>query len=373
MANLMLWVIADALLYVLLIIPFYFSIKSIQGRIYFRFSYRWEVLLLLGCLVFCLYNKTEGDYFHYNEFIQEINSSRIKENIFEPPFMWLISIIGNNYFLFRLLVWGTALFLYVRILKYLHLYNNISVSVFILFVLLAFAYGRVCLALSIFYLGAVMVCVNREKKEYYKVVIGWGIIFCSLFFHKSIFVPVLIFGLLYFVKLNWKWYFLAIILCPIVALYTKEYVSVLFEMQTSISQLNRGIVYLSMDDGFGLSMIVPLILSFPSYILLMMVMGKSFFKEKSCQIPFYITKLYEITFFLIILSFMLLLVGTGARYLFLRIKEMSYIPFSIFLTYYLMNFQIKKWVLVFSMSSIFMYVCFYFLYAYYLKSIGTGI
>lgn len=369
-----LWVILDSILFYFLIIPFFHAIKWKKSNIYFRFKYRWEVILLIGSLLFCLYNKTEGDYFHYNEYLQDITSAHTKENIFEPPYMFLISIIGNNYFLFRLFVWGAALLLYTRTLIYAKLFNNISISIFILFVLLAFAYGRVSLALSIFYLGAIYSYINWEKKKYGYVVGGCLIILTSLFFHKSMFVPVLLFIFLCFFRLNFKRIVLLTLLLPIIIYATNTVLSNILALQSAFSQVNRGIYYLATEkEALGLSLTIPLILSFPSLILLMFIIGKDFYSSTQIQIPLYIRKLYEIAFFLMCISFILLFADTGGRYLFIRIKEMSYIAFSIILSYYLLHFKIKKWVLFISVTAIFLHITFYFSYAYYLKSIGSGI
>lgn len=368
-----LWVIFDTILFFLLIIPFLNSIKWSQSAVRFQFSAYWVKILFGGCVIFCLYNKTEGDYFHYEEFINEINSVRVKDPVFEIPYMFLISIIGNNYFLFRLFVWGTALFLYNQTLELVNLKNNLSVSIFILFTLVAFAYGRVSLALSVFYFGAIYCYVNWEKCRYFKSIFGVAIVGFSLFFHKSMFVPVALFLVLCFFRLSRKKILLLICLLPIIVSLLSSLLSDILAIQSSFGEINRGIYYLNGNETLGLSMIISLLLSFFSMILLMVMMGKDFYSKQNLNIPIYIKKMYEMAFFLILISFVLLLVGSGNRYLYSRIREMSYIPFSVILSYYFISFNTKKWVLAVSLAAIFLQNVFYFAYAYYLKSIGTGI
>ena len=374
MDNLTLWVVFDALLFYLMIFPFYLSLKISQHRMCFRFKYHLELLLLLGCVVFCIYNKTEGDYFHYKEYINEINASRIKVNSFEIPYMWIISIIGNNYFLFRLLVWGVALLIYVQILKLTRLYNNISISIFILYVLLSVAYTRASLALSMCFWGISYSCINYENRRYLRLFVGITLLFLSILFHKSLFVPVFIAIVLIFIQLNKTRILFMLFILPFSVVLLSELLPEILLVQIDLSQLKRGIYYLSIErEPLGISMIIPLILSFPSIIFPVFVIGKTIYSNQQSTIPCYVRKFYDISIVLILLSFGLLFIDTGGRYLYLRIKEMSYIPFSIVLSYYLIYLKPSVKIVIISIMSIFIQISFYFVYAYYLKNIGSGI
>lgn len=371
-----LWVIADAILFMIMLLPLLGAIKwrKCDNYVSFVFSKRWVSLLLCGCLIFCLYNKTEGDYFHYQDFIEEINSSRVKESMFEAPYMFLISILGNNYFMFRLIVWGSALFLFREILKVIKLENNLSVSIFILFALIAFAYGRVALALSIFYLGAVYYYQGKQSRQYTKEFWGILLIMCSLLFHKSIILLIILFLLLSFFKLNKIRMLLIICLIPVFILIINTFLSEIFSVQTSMYQINRGIYYLSnKKESLGPAMIISIFLNYIPILILMFVMAKEFYNVRSDAMPLCIKKMYEIAFILIWLSLVLLFVNSGGRYLFTRIKEMALIPFSIILSYYLINFNLSKWQGIIPFFTILCSLLYYFAYAYYLKSIGSGI
>lgn len=182
-----LWVIADAILFFLMLLPFLNAAKWGKESKYIRFTFSksWVNFLWIGCLLFCLYNKTEGDYFHYQKYLEEINSSRFKEPTFEAPYMFLASIVGNNYFLFRLAIWGGTILIFRKLLKITKLENSLTIFIFILFTLIAFAYGRVALALSVFYLGFVYYYQAIQYRRYFEISIGVLLIGISFFLNKD--------------------------------------------------------------------------------------------------------------------------------------------------------------------------------------------
>ena len=370
-----LWVIADALLFFLMLLPFLNAAKWGKGGkcIRFVFSKSWVNFLWIGCLLFCLYNKTEGDYFHYQEYLEEINSSKFKAPIFEAPYMFLASIVGNNYFLFRLLIWGGALLVFRRILKIVGLENSMTVSIFILFTLIAFAYGRVAFALSVFYLGFVCYYLGMQYCNSLKLFAGILLIAISFFFHKSAFFLIVLYLSLLLFRLSKLRMILLVLAIPIGVYAVNISLGEILTVQSSLSQVNRGIYYLSnAKESLGPAMLISISLNYIPMVLLMCVMARVYF-SKTSAIPIYIKKMYEISFLLILFSLILLFVDSGGRYLFVRIKEMSYIPFCIILSYYLVHFRISKKIGFISFSVIFIYVIYYFAYAYYLKSIGSGI
>lgn len=236
-----LWVIADAVLFLLMLLPFLGAVKWGKGGkcIHFVFSKSWVNLLWIGCLLFCLYNKTEGDYFHYQEYLKEINSSRIKEPVFEAPYMFLASIVGDNYFLFRLLIWGGALLVFRRILKIVGLENSMTVSIFILFTLIAFAYGRVAFALSVFYLGFVCYYLGMQYCNSLKLFAGILLIAISFFFHKSAFFLIVLYLSLLLFRLSKLRMILLVLAIPIGVYAVNISLGEILTVQSSLSQVSR--------------------------------------------------------------------------------------------------------------------------------------
>lgn len=368
-----LWVIFDAFFFILLLLPFLSLIRIRKRTLFFLQTRKYTNILLIGCLIFCIYNKTEGDYFHYETFLKDIVTFKLTDT-FETPYMYLISIIGNNYFLFRLFIWGAALLIYKRILQIVKLDYDLTISLFILFTLIAFAYARISLALAIFFWGATIINVNIEARSYFKSITGFCLIALSLLFHKSMFFPCLLFLFLLCLKMNRRRMLLLLFLFPLAVYFMNNHLENILLMESGVSEMNRGLGYLATKKTpLGLSMSVSLILSIPSMMLLLFVMAKDFYKKKTTEVPLSIIKLFEMCVFFILISFLILFIDSGGRYLYVRIKEMSYIPFSIVLSYYFIHFRIKKRIFVTSLIFILLLDTFYFGYAYYLKSIGDGL
>ena len=188
------WVIIDILLFnCLALIPFIY-IKASGNNIKFRItnSHVKYQLYVVAIVLYCMIDRTGGDYFHYREIVEGIHSDNYWGTHLEYPYILLSKYIGFSYTLWRGIVWGLALLFYLKIINLLNFPKFLSVWIFVLVGLTDFSIVRSSLALTVFIYGSIVVKTSRSL---FSSVRGILLIVLSLLFHKStvILLPYLIF------------------------------------------------------------------------------------------------------------------------------------------------------------------------------------
>lgn len=366
--NVQTWVIIDIILYYLLLI---FGARIFRiGNGYCRFitEYKWYNLLLGGILLFCLFDKTTGDYFHYQSIVREYLETTNPQNHLEYPYHIIIELTSANYFLFRLIVWGGALFIWNHILKILSLQNTLSLTIFILFFLFSFSCVRMSLGLVIFYLGFILFW----KKFRTNIVVMFAGIMCmivSSFFHKALFILLLLFPFT-FIRLNKSLLIAMIVLFPFLLQFINTYVIELFFLDVKLD----GLDYLSGEKvELGLAMKLYNLLLMMSLIIIIVMFIWNYVVKASCQLPLHFQRLLYMVIFLFYITLLTSCLNIGDNTLFARIRDMLYPPFVLLLSHYCANHKLRRFPLMFSFIAILLVDAFNLMYAYYLKTLGLGV
>lgn len=140
--------------------------------------YKFAVFL---CLIFCLFSFWGSDWFHYIAFYEDMKKGRDThlEDIY-----YFIANITPNYIIFRLVIWGTGLFLFIDIIKRLSISKELAVAIFGCLYLIWYSYARASLAMVMAYYGYSLILKPYRNKRF-STIIGFVTIFVSFYFHKS--------------------------------------------------------------------------------------------------------------------------------------------------------------------------------------------
>lgn len=152
----------------------------------------------IAILVFCLFAYWDTDYFSFRYiFHKELEGFR------DPLYYYLGAVSINSYTIFRLLIWGTALYLFKHTVDRFNISYNIAAYIFAIFFLLTFSYARVSLGMAMYFYGLSYVIKPNRTNTFWSIL--WGLIFigCSYFGHRSMMALILLTPLA-FIKLNKK-------------------------------------------------------------------------------------------------------------------------------------------------------------------------
>lgn len=371
MLSIYLWVIIDIFVFNLLVLPLFINIKRHKKNTICLNNQTSPISAILWfslILFFCLFDQTSGDYFHYRDDIRDMQRFHDDHYGMEWIYNQVIVLFGYSYLLFRLFVWGFAMFFYRKILIELRIHNLISYSLMALVLLRYFSYGRYALAFSMFLYGFVLLFNEKQTKKIYGIIL---IVF-SILFHKTIVVlfPLL---LLTIVPLNVYTVCACIVAAPFIVSLINNNISdymLLLDPEINRAELR----YLNSEREYD-NTIREFIL-FYSYLIPILFFLYKFYKfYKSHIVP----QVYKYMFKLILLIFYVVLIlyfiDVGSASIYNRIRIIAFYPICIIVSFYIN--QLGKQGLNISCLWMFFLLLFsdniYYAYLFYLKTIGLGV
>ena len=179
-----------------------------------------RIICYLLILLFCLSPFWSGDYFHYNESFEKIRHGGFSH--WEPIYQ-TIALFVPSYFVFRLVVWGVALFLLQLAYKKSSPTIDLCVFIFCVCYLHMYSYARASAAMTFIVLGLSVLANSQYRSRILSIVLGFGIIGCSVFFHRSAAIGVAAaIASLFLVNANKKTIIILVLLSPVIV-YTLQY------------------------------------------------------------------------------------------------------------------------------------------------------
>ena len=304
------------------------------------------ILLSCGLLLFALTSFVGADFFFYYDNMETYRNQTFidSEAGIEGFYQRLIYYIDGDYFLFRLIVWGSSLALIISAAR------KFGASVYrTLFVVLAgfiitYSYARATLAMSVFSMGVVIICMAVEnKRKYMPIIIGSILIACSTFFHRSMY-PMLAIALLWML-LPYKrrlskyslWLFPLFVYIFYVVL--KAAFEDLFMIANAIDDesgvLDKAEFYSEQEAAdSNVNGYIRLALHYMAFYLPMLILGGVFRSDETLQ---KVGKrgiwLYQLTFLIFAFATSMLFLDFDSSVLFDRYLYMTFIPLSILIAY----------------------------------------
>jgi hypothetical protein len=150
------------------------------------------VFALFLCLVHYVFPGTSGDFQTYKEFVE--GSGFINTNIiaayyehFERVYYVIVNFVHNDYFLFRLVVWGGSLVFFCLTAIRLKIDFNTFIFFFCISVAPLTSTSRVSLVYAIAFYGFSFIVepITRKGSNILSFIFGAILIWVSLFFHRS--------------------------------------------------------------------------------------------------------------------------------------------------------------------------------------------
>lgn len=187
-------------------------------------TYSSEVKILCVVFVFVcaysLYTGWGGDNKRYQEFVEGgyENFFLLDFSSFEELYV-IIAMYTRNFVLWKIVVYGSAIFLSIWSIKRLKADNLITLFAFALIPMSSYGSTRAVLAYSIFLLGYTFL----SKNELYKQAIGLCIVFLSWKAHSSMILPILLTPFTFFKVTKARMYILLALFPVMVMLFNRYY------------------------------------------------------------------------------------------------------------------------------------------------------
>ena len=310
--------------------------KSYISKANFKISN--EILPIVA--IFAFFSFCDGDNFHYIKwFYYANNGGDVYDTSVQEPFYQVLSYyLEGNYFLFRILIWGSALLLFCLTSKRLTIPPRVTlICLYCLFIFI-FSYARASLGLCVYFYGFSYFIKPITSNRIIGFIWGSILIMSSLLFHTSMaFLIVLTIPILIFPILKDKQSVFFKIILYIFCL-TAIIVSVIFIVEDLIESLDIPILSLKLskytdmeEESKGIfNFIIETCIS-TLMILSLYYSRRSIYKHNCNNI---ITdKLFLISLSIITIGLTLSFMGPGYATISYRIKYMAIIPIILLLAY----------------------------------------
>ena len=327
------------------------SLKGNVGAINKDSGNMRSFLLFCGITLFALTSFINDDFFHYYETMGDYKDGVMESELIglEMPYQYIIYYLSGNYFLFRLTVWGGSLLLVVLCSR---IYGTSAYSTMFLILagfLIIFSYARATLAMSLYTLGAIIICQSSEHRgALLTKLIGIGITALSFYFHRSM-LPIIVVTIL-LILLPYKRNFarVSLYMFPIMVFLFSMLLREAFDEFTLIANT-------TMDDETGIirkmeyyteettaksnfNGYIALTLKYSTFYIPLLLIAITL---QSSEIVKHVKTrgvyLYLFTYFIIVIATSMLFIGIDNDVLFYRYLFMSFIPLCILISYLRQN------------------------------------
>lgn len=172
---------------------FCFILVNLIILITYRYKYVQKSVAIswLLILIYCLFAFWDPDYFTFRRrFYTTLED-------FRDPLYYFISFVSfDSYTLFRLIIWGVALYLFYKIIKINAIPHNTILFIFSVSTLALFSQMRCSLGLAMYCYGLSLLMINKRKriKTY---LLGIMLICVSYYGHRSMILPIVLTPMIY--------------------------------------------------------------------------------------------------------------------------------------------------------------------------------
>lgn len=306
-------------------------------------SKKSQPLLVLLMLFHLIYAFEGGDYFHYYEGV----TTNMLSDGQEPIYHWLARVAGNNYVIWRLIVWGGALFIYMQTSKRFG-FDQYKIA-FLLYVMYftLFDYARASLGMAIYFFGLSFWCKPLKNKRMLSyAVLAPIIMFGSTFFHSSMYLACAA-SIFVFMPINKKIIVIAVLFLGLSStLLNTVFTNIVGMIISSDSSFFTEKVeeYSLQQAEFGGSKFEELrrYIEYATFFIPMLSITFHIFRKKTigCQ-QIAIIRLYKVTMAIMLISVSMLIVSTSII-LFYRILYISMLGVVLLFYYFRREHIISK-------------------------------
>ena len=325
------------------------------------------MLFLFG--FFTVTHCMKGDFFHMMEKVYDYVYIEGSYNYGEVVYPIIGEFVHNNYFLFRVIVWGGSFLLFLLTAKRMKLNPYNAAALLILTHAITFSYARATASMAVYFFGLSFLC-NPPKKRIFGYVFGITLILLSFYFHRSALAMIFLTVML-LVPLNKRTIILLLFFIFIIASLFKDYFETIaysFDIDEVMQDKLQNYSDRSLNSGLAATLLS--FFDYLSFLIPAFYCSKVIYFTNKYSVPSYLKRLCGVAIGLVFTSFVFYLQGSSYITFYYRILYMSMLPLTFLMTYIWNNrLLIKKQFLLCILPGVFYHFSQY-LYSIYLANLG---
>lgn len=325
---------------------FILIILSKNKRVVFsNTNYRVNTFVFWLFLLFCTTCFLDGDNFHYTQWVKNANTKGIIDpfSSAEPFYQYISFFINENYFLFRLIVWGGALLLFSATAKRIDINPRLALYLLFMLFLVTFTFSRMTLAVVAYFYGLSFLIKPGARNTILKILLGIVIIIIAREFHRSANVLLALTPLLLIPNVKNKKIKLIMIICSAIVVYFASYVIIqdmgeLVQLTGDDSVVDKYNKY-AIKDVETLGLGASIYFGF-RHIILWGVTIVCYINNQNNKESFVSYNLYKFSFSLLLFALVLRTIPDTLLEFAKRLDDMATIPVTLLLGYSLSHYNL---------------------------------
>ncbi len=275
----------------------------------------------------------DADYFHYHKFVYNL-SRGYEITTQEPIYVKIAQTVFYNYFLFRIVVWGLAFFIFYKTCKLCHIRGDEGIYALMIMYGNIFCYARASLGMAVLFYGFTkfIECTSVKRK-----IVGLSIMILSIFFHTSMVIALLCCIIAMTVKWKRKTIVLILLAFPLIVLVLHmSIVKLLGNLGLDSMIMTKLQYYTDLENGAERSFIgrIQAFISILAFILpILLIAFRMYFNKRNALEMWRVCKLelycFQCAFLILVISFAFYFIGLGTEVFAYRIRFMAMIPIVI--------------------------------------------
>lgn len=335
---------------------------------------KYTTVHIFFCFLLILFAWIDSDWFHYEQLVWNYNLSPGAHNHGEEIYRFIIAGVDKNYFLFRVIVWGGALWCLIKSFKLCKIDVNVGLFVLMTVFLLRFSYSRATLGMAVYFLGLSLLLTKSNVWFGIRLLLALICFYLAYLFHNSL-IAVIALTVVIYLPINKYGIILAIILIPGIAYVLSSYLDELM-MSAFVSNneylqgrlLNNNAVVAEKQNFWGLFFdIAGYATSYVPLIISAVIINKNRERIDKAYI-----RMLKLTFAIVIFSAAFIFMPFDSLLYYYRYLFMAFIPTIIITVYLFQNgfmklrsFKIIIWVGLF-------YTLYRIFLVFYKELMGVG-
>ncbi len=328
---------------------------SISWRVNYNYTPNKPLSILQGnrtkLIFFCFFLLSltwwiDGDYFSYilHAKTHDVNWIFDDGALLEKGHQAICSLVNGDWLGYRIVCWGTALTLFMVTARRFGI--NIQHALFCLFILWhhTFCYGRVTLAMAIYFYGISFLCKPLDKKLI-SYIIGVIIILCCSYFHRSALLLIVSTPAIFVLTVKKRVSLPYILLCVFLIFWVVlNNIDMLYQTEDWGEDTMNYLQSYS-EREFGVKTIYGLISTYIKYAAIYMPVALITYvmvKYRESSIPQEIKMLYSLMIILFTISIAFYFTGEAQFTIFYRTLNFIMIPSSLILAFLHLNGIMSK-------------------------------
>lgn len=288
--------------------------------------------LMFGALLLIITACIDTDWFHYRDMVREYDLSIGALNYGEPVYRGIVKLIGKNYLLFRVVVWGSAFVMAVTAFRRFNINLNTAVFFLIAVFLIKFNYGRATLGMASYYLGLSFLLIPLKQRRFLGFLLAAVFLWGAYEFHHSMLLLIVLTPMV-FIPIDRPFIAVIVLLAlPFIASFVNESLFLIDRLENEYIS-NKMDNYLELEGGmaniFG---IIQSVISYGAFIAPIIIDTVAISKNRK-MIHTPILKIYRIAISAAVIAVSFILLNLDSSLFVYRILYMSFIPLTIITVY----------------------------------------